>query len=133
MNESFRLNTLLGKITQSIVLVFQIVAIIVFIASIFLGFSWLSRPFIGGFFEQTMVLNGSDTREPGSHWSLYAQGFQLGDQLISVNDQPVSTSGDVAQALRSLQVGQNIPVELVTTAGEMRTANVILQSLPAVD
>jgi signal transduction histidine kinase len=80
-----------------------------------------------------MVLNGSDTREAGKHWALYAEGFQLGDQLVSVNNQPISNARDLGNVLNTLQVGQRVPVTLRTTAGAARTADIQLQSLPAAD
>ena len=133
MSESFRFNTILSRVTQTIVLVYQAIAVLVFVASIFLGYNWLTKPFIGGFFEQTMVLNGSDTREAGKHWQLYGRGFQLGDQLVSVNGVMVSSSGDLAGALNSRQVGQTVPVEMLTSAGDVRTTDITLQSLSTVD
>src|SRR5215208_5824607 len=133
MNESYRVNDVLGKITQSIVFMYQAIAVLIFGASLVLGYIWSRNPFIGGFFEQTMVLNGSDTREPGGHWALYEQGFKIGDQLVSVNGSPISNAGDLTRTLRALQVGQSVPVELRTTEGEVRTADVTLEAFPAFD
>ncbi|RPJ26048.1 MAG: GAF domain-containing protein [Chloroflexi bacterium] len=133
MNESFRLDTVLSKITQNVVLVYQGIAVVVFVASLFLGSAWLRNPFIGGFFEQTMVLNGSDTSESGKHWSLYAQGFKIGDQLIYVNGQPISSARDLERALRSSAVGETASVVMLTRQGEIRPADVTLVSFPATD
>ncbi len=132
MNESYRVNDVLSKVTQFIVLAYQGIAVVIFIASLFLAYDWLSNPFIGGFFEQTMVLNGSDTRETGNHWQLYTLGFKLGDQLISVNGQQISNAKDLNHVLGTLQVGQSIPVVMRTAGGE-RAVDVILQSFPAFD
>src|SRR5215475_3988819 len=118
MNESYRINEVISKITQSIVLVYQILAVVVFVLSLFLAYDWLSTPFIGGFFEQTMVLNGTDTTEPGKQWALYQQGFTLGDQLRSVNGSPISSADDLDRALDSLQAGQSVSVVMRTPEGE---------------
>ncbi|HSL31087.1 MAG TPA: GAF domain-containing protein [Anaerolineales bacterium] len=123
----------MSKITQSIVLVYQGIAIVTFLASVFIGVSWLNKPFIGGFFEQTMVLNGSDTREARKQWALYAQGFGLGDQLVSVNGQQVSNSRELDGVLGSLTEGQRVPLELRTSEGELRTVDVTLQRLANAD
>src|SRR5688500_8553341 len=133
MTESYRLNTALSKFTQTTVLVYQAIAVVSFLASLILGFEWLSKPFPGGFFEQTMVLNGSDTREAGKQWALYAQGFDLGDQLLSVDNRPVSNARDLAVILDSLTIGQTVPVQLRTSAGEVRSAEIALQSLSNTD
>ncbi|HUE98279.1 MAG TPA: GAF domain-containing protein [Anaerolineales bacterium] len=133
MNEPYRVNDVLSRITQTIVLVYQAIAVLIFGAVLFLGVNWLSNPFLGGFFEQTMVLNGSDTREAGKHWALYEQGFEIGDQLVSVNGFPISNGRDLERTLNSLQIGQNVPVEMRTTNGEVRTVDVTLQPFSAVD
>jgi ABC-type multidrug transport system fused ATPase/permease subunit len=133
MNESFRLNTVLSKVTQSIVFVYQGLAVVIFVASLLVGYSWLRNPFVGGFFEQTMVLNGSDTTEAGKHWSLYALGFKLGDQLVSVNDQPISNARDLEHTLGSLAIGNTVPVAIRTAEGDIRTVDIVLQPFPAAD
>jgi hypothetical protein len=108
MNDSFHYNTVPSKVTQSIVLVYQALAVAVFIASLLIGYNWMQAPFIGGFFEQTLVLNGSDTREAGEHWALYEAGFNIGDQLVSVNSQSISNGRDLERTLRSLAVRQTV-------------------------
>ena len=132
MNDSFRVNDILSRITQSIVLVYQTMAVVIFVASLFLASEWLSGPFIGGFFEQTMVLNGTDTYVVGEHWALYEQGFKLGDQIVSLNGHPISNASDLNRTLRTLQVGQTVPVVMRTPEGE-RTAEVTLETLPGFD
>jgi signal transduction histidine kinase len=133
MNEPYRVNDVFSKITQWIVLVYQAIAVLIFAASLYMGFVWLRNPFIGGFFEQTMVLNGTNTREPGKQWALYEQGFKIGDQLVSVNDQSVSSGRDLYRVLSALQVGQRVPVEIRTTEGDVLTVDVTLGSLSPQD
>src|SRR6476659_6431658 len=125
MNDSYRINTVISKVTQSVVLAYQAIAMLVFAISLFLAFDWLSTPFIGGFFEQTMVLNGTDTYETGKHWSLYTDGFKIRDQLVSVNGSPISNAQDLENVLYSVQVGQNVSVVMRTAAGN-RTVDVTL-------
>ena len=133
MNESFRFQTITNRVTQSIVLVYQGLAILIFLASLLFAYEWLRTPFMGGFFEQTMVLNGTDTREVGKHWALYAKGFEIGDQLISVNGQPISSAEDLERILRPLPIGENVTVTMQNTKGEVREAEVTLQPFPAFD
>ncbi len=132
MNDSYRINDAISKITQSIVLLYQTLAVVVFAISLFLAFDWLSTPFIGGFFEQTMVLNGTDTREVGKHRALYEQGFTIGTQLVSVNSTPISNAKDLEDALDPSQVGDHVSVVIRTSEGE-RTVDVTLQPFPAFD
>lgn len=133
MSETYRVNDALSKIMQWVVLIYQAIAVLIVVASLFLGFDWLRNPFVGGIFEQTMVLNGTDTREVGKHWSLYEQGFKIGDQIVSVNNQPISSGQDLHRALSTLQVGQTVPVGMRTTEGEVRTVDVTLQPFSSAD
>ncbi len=118
---------------QSVVLAYQAIAVVVFFASLFLAYSWLKNPFIGGFFEQTLVLNGSDTNEAGKHWALYEQGFKFEDRLVSVDGKPISNSSDLERVLGSTIVNQTVSVEMLTKEGELRAASVTLQPFPSAD
>ena len=133
MNEPYRVNDFLGKFTQWIVLIYQAVAVVTFVISFFFGISWLRNPFLGGLFEQTMVLNGTDTREVGKDWALYEQGFKIGDQLVSINGLPVSDGRDLHRALSSFQAGESVLVEMRTTEGEVRSVDVMLEPFSTAD
>src|SRR5690349_1012222 len=133
MNESYHVNDAFGRITQGIVLVYQAIAVLIFGASLILGLDWQNDPFIGGLFEQTMVLNGTDTRRAGDHWALYEQGFLIGDQLVSVNGEPVSNGEELHRILIGLQIGQSVPVEMRTTEGIVRTVDVTLEAFSGRD
>jgi len=133
MYQSNGFNTLANRVTQSIVLAYQAIAVVIFVVSLFSAYAWLNNPFIGGFFEQTFVLNGSDTRVPGKHWFLYEQGFKLGDQLVSVNGLPIATARGLRDALATLKVGQTVPIVIRTLEGEARTVDVPLKPFPAAD
>ena len=133
MSQTNRLNTTIDRVTQAVVIVYQVLAVVVFVASLFLANDWLTNPFLGGFLEQTLVLNGSDTREAGKHWALYEAGFKLGDQLVSVAGQPISSSSDLRQMMRSWQIGQSVPVVMRTVEGEERAAEITLAPLSVTD
>ncbi len=133
MNESYRVNDILSKITQWVVLAYQALAVVIFGAALLLGIAWMRNPFVGGFFEQTMVLNGSDTGQDNQQWALYEHGFQIGDQLVSVNGRSISNARDLDRTLSSLQAGQTVPVEMRTAEGDVRTVDVTLTRFPAFD
>jgi len=118
---------------QSLVLVYQAIAVMIFVASLFLAYDWLKNPFIGGFFEQTMVLNDVDTSEAGEHWALYEQGFNIGDQLVSVDGQIISNAEDLDTVLGSHRVGQKVSVTIRPDEGPERTVDVTLEAFPAAD
>src|SRR5215217_1338244 len=113
-----RFNTVATTVTQATVLVYQALAVVVFVVSLFSAYAWLRNPFIGGFFEQTMVVNESVTREAGKQWALQEKGFTLGDQLVSVEGLPISDADDLREALASFQVGDPVHVVMRTLEGE---------------
>ena len=133
MNQSTRSNSITSTITQSIVLLYQVLAAIVFIVSLFSAYGWLKNPFVGGFFEQTMAYNQVTSVEPGVQWAMQTAGFKLGDQLIRVADQEIRNSGDLLSALEKLRVGQTVPVVMRLTTGETQEANITLGTLAPID
>jgi signal transduction histidine kinase/putative methionine-R-sulfoxide reductase with GAF domain len=133
MYPSQRFDEFTNKATQWIVLGYQALAVLVFIAGLYLSYGWLSNPFIGGFFEHTFILNGTNTREAGKQWALYEQGFKQGDQLISVNGTPITSSRDLKNILETSAVTQTVTVEMRTPEGEVRPAAITLQPFSATD
>ncbi|HET9906595.1 MAG TPA: hypothetical protein VFQ23_08135, partial [Anaerolineales bacterium] len=134
MAQSYRpKGTVLSRVMQWLVLIYQAVAIVVFVASIIFGLNWINQPFIGGFFEQTLVLNGVNTTKTDGQWALYAEGFTLGDQLKAIGDDPITDTNDLEEALGSLTVEDTIPVTINLFDGGERTANIPLQRFPRSD
>jgi hypothetical protein len=118
---------------QWLVLLYQAMAIVVFVASIFLGLNWINRPFIGGFFEQTLVLNGVNTTKAGEQWALYAEGFNLGDQLKAIGGEPIAGTDELEDALRSRTLEDTVSVTINLFDGGERTVDVPLQRFPRAD
>ena len=133
MYPSQRFYEVTNKATQLIVLVYQALAVVVFVAGLYLSYGWLSNPFIGGFFEHTFILNGTQTREAGQQWALYEQGFKGGDQLLSVNGTPITNANDLKNILDNSVVSQEVSVEMLTRDGGTKSATVSLESFSATD
>ena len=133
MEQSYRTGTVLSRILQWLVLVYQTIAVVVFLASLYLAYDWLKNPFIGGFFEQTLVLNGVNTTEAGQEWALYADGFGLRDQLISVDGQRILNANDLNAVLSSHQIDDTVSVTIRQFEGEERSAQIKLQRFPRAD
>ena len=117
---------------QSLVFVYQSVAVVVFLTSLFLAYDWLRNPFIGGFFEQTFVLNNINSTEAGKQWALYEAGFKLGDQLKAVDGKPISSSDELGGILGSHRIGDTVPVTF-KIEGEDRTVDITLEAFPRAD
>jgi len=133
MNTRLNVNTLVGRLPQLLVLLYQGIAVVAFGFSVYFGLQWLRLPFPGGFFEHTMVLNDSDTTVPGEQWELYRQGYSLGDQLIAINGTRVADAADLDRALASLQTGQTVTLQFNDPEQGIITTDVTLTAFPAED
>ena len=123
---SQRTQTVVNRVFQAVVLVYQAVAVVIFISVLTTAGEWLRAPFIGGFFEHTMVLNGSDTSQENKSWAMYEQGFGVGDQLISIDGVPVTNSYQLSEILASHMVNDTVNVVMRTTDGEDKSADISL-------
>ena len=125
---SNRSNTYINQALQAIAFAYQFLAVAVFITALFLANGWLSAPFLGAFYEHTMVFNGVVPTGPDASWDLRNQGIQLGDQLISVNGQAVYDTTEVQSILSSFRPGDQIPVVVRLLDGSQKTYHVTLHA-----
>ena len=139
-----RTNPRLNQVFQIGVFVYQALAVAAFIAAILLANWWLKAPFLGAFYEHTLVFNGAGPTEFGDAWDLYNQGVRLGDQLVAVNGVPVRSTLDVQRVLfgqtpgtvpaaQGFVAGETIPVMIRTPGGEQKTLAVTLHGFPSAD
>ncbi len=105
-----RTQVIISRVIQVIVLAYQAIAVVIFISVLTTAGDWLKAPFIGGFFEHTLVLNGSDTSEANKSWEMYKAGFEVGDQLVAIDGTPVQTIAQVKEILNSHTVGDTVDV-----------------------
>lgn len=124
---------ILSRLLQIMVLLYQFVAVAVFAASLYLAGDWLKVPFLGGFFEHTFILNGSNTVEPGKTWAMYAQGFALGDQLLAVDGEPVTDAARLKAMLGAHAPGDQVTVTMRRADGTTTTVPIVLQQLSLAD
>jgi signal transduction histidine kinase len=133
MFQSMRFNLTLNKILQLMVFIFQSVAVIIFVAALILAFGWLQRPFLGAFFEPTMVMSPTVPGNPSEAWQLYHLGARHDDQLLSVAGQGIRTAGELEQALSGFSTGDMVTVVMQSARGEEVSYDVELHRLPAPD
>ena len=133
MFQSSRFLSVLNRVLQWIIGVYQAAAIIVFVVSLFLAGRWLTLPFMGAFFEQTMAFNGLKPASPEDGWSLLSQvddagepRIHLGDQLVSVAGREVDSAQSLADVLMPFSAGESIPVVLRESDGALREYTVTL-------
>ncbi|HEX9016453.1 MAG TPA: GAF domain-containing protein, partial [Chloroflexota bacterium] len=129
-----RSQALVSRTLQLAAFVYQAVALAAFVAALFLAASWLKVPFLGAFFEQTLVFNGSVPSGDSSTWFLYDHGVRFGDRLVSVNNIPVHSAADVQRILQGFFPGETVPVGLLlSNPSRSTTLPVVLNAFPAAD
>ena len=133
MSQSIRFNLTLSKILQLIVLLYQSIAVIIFIAALIFAYKWLQEPFLGTFFEPTMLSSPSAPGRPSDAWQLYNQGVRHGDQLLSVAGKEIRSARDLERVLSDFFPGETVPVVVRSVDGKETTYNVELHMLPATD
>lgn len=119
---------LVDRILTGIVFLYQALAIVALIWSLVLAVQWIREPFLGTFYEHTLVF--TDTGGDGDAWA-FNEAVKSGDRLLAVNGREVETSRDV----RSIIVGKFVPGENVNLTvqfaeGETRDLSVELQRFP---
>ena len=120
------------RILQVIVSAYQLVALGAFLAALLLANSWMKAPFLGAFYEQTLMFNGAVPSGESTGWNLYSQGVRLGDRLVSVNGIEVGSAADVQNILKGFFPGETIPV-VVRSGGVEKTFAVKLNAFPSED
>jgi len=125
---------LLSRSLQVLVFTYQFIAVAAFVAALVFAASWLKTPFLGAFYEHTMLFNGAGpTEEDAPEWELHEADVHLGDQLIAVNNIPVHSASEVQNILSGFFPGETIPITIRTMAGEEKTLDVTLNAFPSVD
>jgi hypothetical protein len=133
MHQSIRYNLTLSKILQLIVLLYQSIAVIIFIAALVFAYKWLQEPFLGAFFEPTMLSSPAGPGKPSDAWQLYNQGVRHGDQLRSVAGKEIRNAKDLEQVLSNFFPGETVPVVVRSVDGKDTTYNVELHMPQSMD
>lgn len=133
MFRSLRFNLTVSRVLQFIVLGYQAIAVLAVTAALIFAISWLQTPFLGAFFEQTLVANGAKPNQPSEAWQLSNQGIDLGEHLISVFGINVQNEQDVRGILTKFSPGETVPVVTQTVEGSRKTYEVTLHSFPQAD
>ncbi|HET7143939.1 MAG TPA: hypothetical protein VFI68_07980, partial [Anaerolineales bacterium] len=132
-NEQVSLQPYSALVTQFLkwfVFLYQAMAVIVFLLGLYFANRWLQQPFIGAFYEHTMVFNGIGQADSSREWALYKQ-VALGDQLIAINETPVQNTGDVYNILRGHFPGESVTVTVRSENGAERIIEVTLYAFPS--
>ena len=130
VQETMYANKLLGNVLTWIVLIYQAFALFVFFACIYFGIGWIKEPFIGSFYEHTLIFNDSGPTQKGTPWELNGL-VASGDQLIAVNHIPVQSQNDVRKViLGKFSPGATIPLTVHFVNGATSDIDVTLGLFP---
>jgi hypothetical protein len=124
-----RYSAVINQALQWIVLAYQAVAVVFFLIALFLGVRWLQQPFLGAFYEHTMVFNGTGPDAGNPAWALYDQ-VHVGDQLIAIDGIPVRSSAEVREILRGRFGGEQVTATVRMQNGDLRNFEITLYAFP---
>ncbi len=120
----------INNVLQWMLVLYQIAAVVVFMLSLYLGIYWIRQPFLGAFYEHTLVFNGTAPGNPGPEWALYKQ-VAIGEQMTAINGAKVQSESDIQTALLGHFPGEDVAVTVRSTSGAERVVNVTLHAFPA--
>ncbi len=123
------ISRLIDRLAQLLVFIYQGLALIAFIAIPFLAYNWLRLPFLGGFIEQTMLVN-EVTPSDRTAWPLLEYAPEFGYQVVQVAGNDTPRTSDMRAVLSGHPVGETVDVVLRSPSGELSTHRITLQSFP---
>ncbi|MCJ7483743.1 MAG: hypothetical protein MUO31_12370, partial [Thermodesulfovibrionales bacterium] len=133
MKQSFqRYNIIINQTLQWMVFIYQIAAVVTFMIGIYLGVRWVQMPFLGAFVEHSMVFNGVGPAEPSAAWKLFRE-VKLGDQLVKINDIPVTDNLQIQGILQKYFPGESISITVRSEDGQERVLAITLHKFPPSD
>ena len=119
----------LGRFLTGIVFLYQALAAVVLVWALVLGVRWVREPFLGSFYEHTLVFTDTGSAE-GSAWE-FNKVVNSGDQLLAVNGTEVKSSRDVRNVIVGNFVpGENVDLTVKFKSGEVKDLSVVLQQFP---
>ncbi|GAB4539011.1 MAG: hypothetical protein Fur002_03450 [Anaerolineales bacterium] len=125
----FRYRSAINNILQWMLVIYQAVAVAAFVAGIYWGILWVRQPFLGALYEHTLVFNGTGSSAPGPQWALYHQ-VNVGDQIIALNETPVSNAAEINAVLKNRAPGESVNVTARTPNGQERLFTITLYAFP---
>lgn len=118
---------MLGRLWKGVIFAYQAFAAIVLIWAFILSVRWVNEPFLGSFYEHSLVF--TDTGGETGAWA-FNQVVNSGDQLLGVNGVEVRTSRDVRNILGNFAPGENVTLTIRFKDEGVRDINVELQQFP---
>ncbi|MBK8781099.1 MAG: GAF domain-containing protein [Anaerolineales bacterium] len=124
-----RYGVLINQILLWAVFVYQAAAVVIFLIGLFLANRWFQQPFLGAFYEHTLVFNGTGSDSSDPAWVLYGN-VEVGDQLLSINGTPVRSASEISDILGRRVPGENVTATVLKTDGNELAFDITLYSFP---
>ncbi len=118
-------------VTPVIVLLYLILAVMVFLVTPILYYVTVRAPFLGAFVEHTLVINTSRSATRGG-WGEELD-LPFGYQIKTLDGQPVESAAGLQQALRQYRVGEQVQIGVLDLQGQPQTITKKLGTLPLSD
>jgi signal transduction histidine kinase len=125
-----RYQGMISKALQLMVLLYQVIAVTLFMVGLFLANRWFQQPFMGAFYEHTLVFNGTGQSGDSPDWKLF-QEVTVGDHLVEINGKEVYTSEDIRNILINRFPGEQVTLTILSTNKERMEIPVTLHAFPA--
>ena len=124
-----RYRTLVNQTLKWIVLAYQAMAVILFMLGLVLANRWLQQPFLGAFYEHTLIFNGTGQSDGSPDWALFDQ-VVVGDQLVAINGISVKSAEEIHAVLQKHFPGEQVKVTVRSENGAERVLTVTLYPFP---
>ncbi|KXK15639.1 MAG: hypothetical protein UZ14_CFX002000369 [Chloroflexi bacterium OLB14] len=122
-------NDVVNRVLQGFVFAYQAMAVVVFVLGIFYANNWLQTPFLGAFYEHTLVFTQTKSNVGDVAWS-FSKNVKSGDQIIAINDEPVASDIDIREILSTRSAGEFVKVSVLLKEGNVQDFDVTLYEFP---
>ena len=119
------------RVTPVLTFLYLLLAMMVFLVAPILFFVAARTPFIGSFYEHSLMLNTSQPTRSGG-WGDQL-GLPFGYQIVALNDVQVTSVLEWRTALNSYQAGDMVKLTLRNPDGELQDHEILLTKLPLID
>ncbi len=126
----------LDRVTESTILIYQALVVIVFILTPIFAIRWWNTPFLGAYVRHSLVLSGAgpnNERAEEEQWKLFDDVKGERQQILSVGGESVSSTKEMNAKLSTYDVGDTVQATYVDEAGSKTNKDVELISFPAAD
>lgn len=122
----------LGSILTGIVSLYQIAAAIIIVWAFISAIQWMRAPFLGAFYENTMIFTNTGAGNRVGAWELNQSVTGARNQLIAINGKAVTSSREVQAILSNFKPGEKVDLSILNVeTDQKRELTTELKTFPA--